>query len=156
MRFISQFLLVAHLPDTTLWLRRWASCTAPPVLAASVLFEDLPLPISTWSHPGWQEGQSQATSGLCQVTNYLDSHPLLSVQARASRLHSETWQLLLPAGLLIHLEFPVSFPATSLKLPGKLLWLKNQQQHPSYVCSCMNVNWLSLLLEYFHHWEKHN
>ena len=74
--------------------------------------------------------RSRAASGLRQVTDYPDLRLRLSLGAKAKGLHWETARLLLCTGLLVHLEFPLSFLATLLKLPGKLLWLKISSSTP--------------------------
>lgn len=138
--FISQSLLTAHLPGrgprTTWWKEsRYRTTTDSGEEHLSRLLVPLQLcSPAAWlclaflflTHPRNLSGlvrsnRSWATPGLRQVTDYPDLCHLLSLGAKAKGLCWETAQLLLCAGLLVHLEFPMSFLATVLKLPGKLL-----------------------------------
>lgn len=134
--FISRSRLVAHLPATTPRRRRWAPRTAPLALAAFLpSCVALPGPSSSSQAPrailAWR-GARQLLGYIWSLTG--DALPSQMSSAfclsQASRLHRETVWLPLLAGLLIHLEFPVSFPATLLKLPGKLLWPKISSSTP--------------------------
>lgn len=128
--------MVVHLPTTMPRRRRWAPHTAPLALAASLpSCVALPGPSSSSQVPGaipaWW-GARHLLGYIWSLTGDALPSPVSSAfsLSQASRLHRETVRLLLFAGLLIHLEFPVSFPATLLRLPGKLLWPKISSSTP--------------------------
>lgn len=146
---ISQSLRMAHLlgrcPQTSWWKdsRHHAMThTGDEHLAQLPVFLQLHSPAALLcpaflflTHPQNHTGLassngSWATSGLQQVMGYPDLCHLRSLGAKAKGLCWEMGQLLLCAGLLVHLEFPMTFLATLLKLSGKLLWLKISSSTP--------------------------
>lgn len=147
--FISQYLLMAHLlvrcPQSSWWKdSRYHTMThtgeehltqlhvllqlhsPAALLCPAFLFLTHPQ-----NHTGLASSDgSWATSGLQQLMGYPYLCHLCSLGAKAKGLRWEIVQLLPCAGLLFHLEFPMSFLAMKLKLSGKLLWLKVSSSTP--------------------------
>lgn len=99
-----------------------------PLLCLAFLFL---FPTHARTHSGLDgSGRSWATSGLWQVMDDSGLCHLLAFRANAKGPCWNMVQLLPCADLLVHLEFPKSFLATLLKLPGKLLWLKISSSTP--------------------------